>query len=88
MSDEASMVVVEAVTLWINVEELLARKLPLPAYDAVIEWDAVESEVVANVATPEPLREAVPRTVMPSENVTLPLGLPPAEVTVAVNVTD
>ena len=39
-------------TLWINSGESLARKLPSPAYDAVIEWDAAESDAIANVATP------------------------------------
>ena len=50
--------------------------------------DATLSDDVAKVATPEPLRATVPSTVAPSENVTLPAGVPPAEVTVAVKVTD
>src|ERR1700722_11068191 len=43
--------------------------------------------VVAKVATP-PFSGAVPRFALPSLNVTLPVGVPDAEETVAVNLTD
>jgi hypothetical protein len=55
----------------------------------VIEWVATASEVVAKVATPLPFTTPVPREVVPSRNVTVPVGVPPAVLeTVAVNVTD
>jgi hypothetical protein len=44
--------------------------------------------LVLNVATPEPFRVPVPRFVPPSIKVTVPVGVPPVPVTVAVNVTD
>ena len=42
---------------------------------------------VENVATPLALSDTVPRVVAPSMKATLPAGVPPDEVTVAVNVT-
>lgn len=45
--------------------------------------------VVARVATPPPFSVIEPSDVVPLKNVTMPVGVPPAElVTVAVNVTD
>ena len=43
---------------------------------------------MVNVATPAPFSVAVPMTVSPSWNLTWPVGVPPAEITVAVNVTE
>jgi hypothetical protein len=43
---------------------------------------------VLKVATCEPFRVPVPMAVVPSLNVTMPVGAVPAEVTVAVNVTE
>ena len=43
--------------------------------------------MVVNVATP-PDNVPVPRVVAPSRNVTVPVGVPPDPVTVAVKVTD
>jgi hypothetical protein len=54
-------------------------------------WVATEREEVGNVATPAPLSVAVPNVLVPSLNVTVPVGVPEAglvAVTVAVNVTD
>lgn len=51
----------------------------------------VSAEVVKVVCAPEDaaLRVAVPKVVLPSSNVTVPVGVPPlAPITVAVNVTD
>ena len=53
-----------------------------------MECEATDSVEVVNVAWPEPLSAEVPRVVVPSLNVTVPVGVPPLEVTVAVNVTD
>lgn len=43
--------------------------------------------LVVNAALPDPSRVAVPRLVVPSRKVTVPLGMPPVEVTVQVKVT-
>jgi hypothetical protein len=45
------------------------------------------SELVVNVAAPEPFNVPVPIVVAPSLNVTVPVGVPELPVTVAVNVT-
>jgi hypothetical protein len=56
-----------------------------------MECDPKAREDVVKVAcapeVPE-LRVAVPRVVLPSLNVTVPVGVPPDPLTVAVNVTD
>lgn len=53
----------------------------------MIECAPTVSELVVNVATPEPFNVPVPRVVAPSLNVTVPVGVPEAAATVAVNVT-
>ena len=52
-------------------------------------WLPTVSEVIEQVATPVPKAWAlqVPMVVAPSLNATLPVGVPPADVTVAVNTT-
>ena len=55
---------------------------------APILWLPVASDEVLKVATPEVLTAILEaRTVAPSVKVTLPTGVPPVLVTVAVNVT-
>ncbi len=55
----------------------------------MIECDPAASFVVANVAFPALFSEVVLRTVAPSLNVTLPVGVPEAPgVTITVKVTD
>src|SRR5881396_3211640 len=70
---------------------MLVLKFPSPPYEAVIEWLPTDSElVVVNVAWPE-LSVPVPSVVLPSLNVTVPVGVPvpgAAALTVAVKVTD
>ena len=44
--------------------------------------------LLENEAWPEPFRVTVARTVVPSRNVTEPVGVPKLELTVAVMVTD
>ena len=53
-----------------------------------MEWEATASVEVVKVAWPVPSSVEVPRVVVPSLNVTVPMGVPPLEVTVAVKVTD
>src|SRR5262249_25073599 len=56
-----------------------------------IEWLPTARAAVANVATPLAFSVAVPRLVVPSRKVTVPVGVPVAgatAVTVAVKVTD
>jgi hypothetical protein len=45
-------------------------------------------DVVLNVACPETFSVPVPRVMVPSLNITEPVGTPPLELTVAVKVTD
>jgi len=86
-TEEASAVVLAPRTAWEIALEVLVAKFASPAYFAVIECVPAVSVDVANVATPE-LRVPDPRVVAPSRNVTVPVGVPPVTVTVAVNVTD
>ena len=61
----------------------------LPLYVAVIECDPDVSFETTSVDLPEPEQVPVPRTFVPSLNVTDPFGVPPYRaVTVAVSVTD
>src|SRR5262245_32488163 len=50
-------------------------------------WGPAVSVVVVNVATPPTPTAAVPSVFVPSRNVTVPVGVPVAALTVAVNVT-
>jgi hypothetical protein len=51
-----------------------------------MEWLPPDNELSLNVAVPLAFREAEPITVLPSRKLSCPV--PPAGVTVAVNVTD
>jgi len=68
---------------------VLFCQLVAPANAAVMLWLPEASAAVLNVATPLPFT-ATPdaNVVAPSLNVTVPLGTPPVDVTVAVKVTD
>jgi hypothetical protein len=52
-----------------------------------MEWGPAVSEEVEKVAMP-PLKAPTPTLAPPSSKVTLPVGVPPEAVTVAVKVTD
>ena len=60
-----------------------------PPYEAVIEFVPTARELLLNFATPLALSCAVPRLVVPSRNVTVPVGTVPPDwgATVAVKVT-
>src|SRR5262249_46941770 len=66
--------------------EVLSAKLPVPAKEAVSGWLPTPSAMVKS-SWPAALIGAVPSTVVPSRKVTVPVGTPTAEVTMAVNVT-
>ena len=52
-----------------------------------MEFDPAARVEVVKVAWPVPSRFEVPKVVEPFLNVTVPVGIPPLEVTVAVKVT-
>jgi hypothetical protein len=87
LMEDVSAVALVPRTTWEVALDVLDAKFASPAYFAVIECVPAVSVDVANVATPE-LRVPDPRVVAPSRNVTVPVGVPPVPVTVAVNVTD
>jgi hypothetical protein len=65
---------------------VLRSKFVLPLYWAVMECVPRESVEVVKLAVPA-FRVPVPRTVEPSENTTVPAGVPAVLTTAAVNVT-
>src|SRR5579859_4485771 len=52
-----------------------------------MEWEPAASELLVKVVWALPLREPVPRVVNPSLKVTVPVGVPPLPLTVAVKTT-
>ena len=87
LTDEPRATVVDArLTVSVTTAEVLSAKLPVPAKEAVSAWLPTPSDT-ARVAWPAALTGAVPSTVVPSRKVTVPVGTPAAEFTVAVSVT-
>jgi len=83
----AVTVMVTAFTVTLVVP-LLGVKLPSPLYAAVIVWFAPTGRaVVTRVAIPMPFTVPLPRAVLPAVKLTVPVGVPPLLVTVAVSVT-
>jgi hypothetical protein len=77
----------DGLTVCIKTGEVLPVKFASPPYTAVIECDPTASVDVVNVALP-PLSVPVPSTLVPSLNVTDPVGVPVVDdFTVAVKVT-
>ena len=70
-----------------TVLEVLPLKFVSPLYVAVIECDPAVSNDVLKAVAPA-FSMPVPIEAVPSKNVTVPVGVPPVPVTVAVNVTD
>ena len=86
--DEITVVVVASLfTVWVKGEAVLALKLESPLYAAVMEFAPTASVEVVKLAWPVPSRFEVPSVVAPFLNVTVPVGMPPLELTVAVKVT-
>ena len=88
MADEARVVVVGGwSTICVRSDDLLLEKSGNPAYTAAIVCEPTDSDEVVSVACPDPSVVPVPNVVAPSLNVTVPVGIPAPEVTVAVKVT-
>src|ERR1700683_1825264 len=90
--DELTLVLVpSSPTVWLTAGDVLPVKSLSPPYTTVIECVPTEREEMLKLATPEPFSVAVPRTVVPSSKVTVPVGVPDPgtlAVTVVVKVTD
>lgn len=88
--EEDVSAMVSFTTTSIRALDVTALKLASPEYEAVMLWLPTASVVLVNVVCPF-VRVPVPRVVVPSRNVTVPVGVPVAGMTaatVAVNVTD
>jgi hypothetical protein len=90
--DEDTEVDVEAWLITCDMAvDVLVMKLVSPPYTAVMECEPTVRDDVTYVAWPAPLSEPVPKVVVLSLKVTVPVGVPEpgaVAVTVAVNVTD
>ena len=88
-TEEIEVTVVAALlTVCDNGDELLEVKFASPLYDAVMECGPTARDAVVSVAVPEASRDPEPRLIALSENVTVPVGAPPGEVTMAEKETD
>jgi hypothetical protein len=74
-------------TAWLIVP-VLEAKFESPMYTPKIEWVPSAREDVVKVAWADAFSVPEPSTVDPSWKVTVPVGVPLADVTVAVKVTD
>ena len=80
-----------AATVWVRTAEVEPEKFASPLYCAVTGSEPAASVLMEKLATAEAFSGPVPSEVVPSKNVTLPVGvevLPEGPVTVAVKVTD
>ena len=84
--DLRATVVAAGLTVTVAAAEVLAAKPVVPEKEAVSAWVPTPSDTV-RVAWPVALSGAEPSTVLPSRKVTVPVGVPAREVTVAVSVT-
>jgi len=89
LGDDVNSVEVGAlVTVCISVADVLFAKFPSLLYSAVRLWLPTLRFDLVHIALPKPSNCTEPHSVVvPSLNATVPVGVPPAEVTVAVNVT-
>jgi hypothetical protein len=69
-----------------NEVDVLLLKVASPLYWAVMLSVAAVLKLVVKVATPEAFNVPVPRLAVPFRKVTVPVGVPPLPVTVAVKV--
>ena len=82
-----AVVVLLGLTVCVSGDDVLAELLPSPPYTTVIACAPAISAPIAKVATPAPFSVPVPNVVAPSLKVTVPVGVVPAPLTVAVKVT-
>src|SRR5438128_2500972 len=76
LSDDMSVVLVDAwLTVWLVIDEELEAKVVSPLYTAEMAWGPAVRADVVKVAVP-PLSVGVPIVVVPSLNVTMPVGVP------------
>ena len=86
---EVSGVLVTACTFCVNADEALPRFTVSPLNTALMECEPFVRLLITRTACNEPSRVPAPSTVVPSRNVTVPLGDPVPDVeTVAVKVTE
>ena len=75
-------------TFCVSIAEVLPENFESPPYAALIECAPLVKVEMVNVADALEFREPVPKVVLPSLNVTVPVGVPDvAGLTLAVNVT-
>ena len=87
--EEASDVVLAVwFTVCVRGDDALGESDESPLYAAEMVWDPALSEAVEKVAWAVPSSSPVPRVLPPSENVTVPVGIPLEELTAAVKLTD
>jgi hypothetical protein len=72
---------------WLKAADTLVASSASPEYRAVMAWAPTESTAVVSVVTPLEPKLLVPRLVVPSTNSTVPVGVPPELVSVAVRMT-
>jgi hypothetical protein len=84
--DAREVVVIAAFTPWVNDADALELNFCDPWYTAVIEREPAPSNDVETDALPF-ANVALPSAVEPSKNTTIPVGVPAADFTLAVNVT-
>src|SRR4051812_5449753 len=87
LTDELRPSVVEARLTVRDASPRLSEKLPVPANDETRSWLPTPRFTFMVACPVLPIR-AVPRTVVPSRKVTVPVGTPASDVTVVVSVTD
>lgn len=86
--DVTAMEVPARFTVWVNTDDVLSMKFAVPVYTAVMECASAERVVVVKAAIP-PVSVFEVSVVVPSLNVTLPVGADEVlDVTFAVIVTD
>ena len=73
---------------WAWASEALARKIPSPAYRATRLRTPARISLEVTVQVPATSSVQVPTVVEPSESETLPVGIPLAEATATVTVTN
>ena len=77
--DVSAVAVLAWFTFWLTTGDVLGVKSTSPPYTAVSEWVPTLSVETDKLPMPLVLSVAVPKTFVPSLNVTLPVGMPLVE---------